>query len=187
MRILMTKRGSSTIYSLNYRGSSARLTDSGARPGTRHRKHVSVHSEKNLQEKKTDLMSDNQDVFLSFQFHDNRFQPDNDIAIRLPATIPVIEFIIVSCLEIFRILFLQRHSRSVCGPISKTQCSPQFLHRSFRHIHLRLAHLMTSMLASDTGDSQPSVLCVSEWMSTPVSCHRIVSSKAERDIGSNLP
>ena len=52
------------------------------------------------------LMSDNEDVLLPFQLHDDRLQPDHDIAVRLSTSISVVELVIISRLEIFRIFVL---------------------------------------------------------------------------------
>lgn len=49
------------------------------------------------------LVRDDEDIFASFQFHDDWFQADYDISVALTAAVAVIVFVCVPCLEIFRV------------------------------------------------------------------------------------
>ena len=49
-------------------------------------------------------MSDDDDVLTSLQFHDNRFKPDDHIAITFASTIAVVVFIVVASFEVFGVL-----------------------------------------------------------------------------------
>lgn len=53
-------------------------------------------------------MSDNEDVILAFQFHYNRLQSYNDVAIRLAATISIVEFVFITISKIVRVCLLYR-------------------------------------------------------------------------------
>ena len=50
------------------------------------------------------LMTHNQHVLASFQFHNHRFQPSHQIFVGLTARIPVVILVIVSRFELFRVL-----------------------------------------------------------------------------------
>ena len=49
------------------------------------------------------LMSDNNDIFTALQFHYDGFEPNDDIAVALSATIAIIVFVVVAGAEIFRV------------------------------------------------------------------------------------
>lgn len=51
-------------------------------------------------------MSNNKDILLPLQLHNDRFQPHHHIPITLPAPIPIIELVIVPRLIVLRVLFL---------------------------------------------------------------------------------
>lgn len=48
-------------------------------------------------------MSDDDNVLASLQFHDDRFESDDHIAVALSTSVAVIVFIVVTGLEVFRI------------------------------------------------------------------------------------
>lgn len=49
-------------------------------------------------------MSDDDDVLASLQFHDDRFKPDDHVAVALPPSVAVIVFVVVTGPEVFRVL-----------------------------------------------------------------------------------
>lgn len=49
------------------------------------------------------LVGDDDDVFAALEFHDNRLQADDHVAVRFAAAIPVIILVFVARLEIFRV------------------------------------------------------------------------------------
>ena len=53
-----------------------------------------------LQAPQNRLVTDNQDVILSLEFHDDGLKPDDDITIRLAAAIPVVKLVLVSVGEV---------------------------------------------------------------------------------------
>lgn len=64
------------------------------------------------------LMSDDDDVLASLQLHDDRFKPDDDVAIALSTSVTVIIFVVVTGLEVFRVLignFLVRQAIAHAG------------------------------------------------------------------------
>lgn len=52
------------------------------------------------------LMRHNHDIFTPLHLHNNRFQPNHHITIRLSSLVTVVVFIVVTSAEIFRIGFL---------------------------------------------------------------------------------
>ena len=48
-------------------------------------------------------MGDYYDVLAAFEFHDDGFQTDHDVAVRFAAAVAVVVFVIVACLEVFGI------------------------------------------------------------------------------------
>lgn len=53
-------------------------------------------------------MSNYQDVFLSFQFHDDGFQSDDDVSVRFATSVAVIELVVVAIRKVFRICSLTK-------------------------------------------------------------------------------
>lgn len=53
-------------------------------------------------------MSDDQDIFLAFKLHDDRFQPYYYVAIRFATSITVVELVFVAVREIIRVRLLRR-------------------------------------------------------------------------------
>jgi len=41
------------------------------------------------------LVSHDKDILLPFQFHDHRFQSNNDVSVRFPSTIPVVKLVVI--------------------------------------------------------------------------------------------
>ena len=52
------------------------------------------------------LMSDDQNVALSLQLHDNGLQPKNNIAVRLSSSIAVVELVLISVCKVLGVLLL---------------------------------------------------------------------------------
>lgn len=50
------------------------------------------------------LMRHDDDVLAPLQLHDDGFQPDHDIAVGFPASVPVVVFVVVAGSEIFGVL-----------------------------------------------------------------------------------
>ena len=58
-------------------------------------------------------MRDNDNILGSFQLHDDRFQANHNITIRFAAAVPIVELVLVTLNEVFRIHvldFLVRHA-----------------------------------------------------------------------------
>lgn len=53
-------------------------------------------------------MSDNQDVLLPLQLHDDRFQPDHHVSITFSTSISVVEFVFVARFVVLRVFLLQQ-------------------------------------------------------------------------------
>lgn len=49
-------------------------------------------------------MSDDDDVLASLQFHDDRLKPNDHVAVTLSTSVAVIVFIVITSLEVFRVL-----------------------------------------------------------------------------------
>lgn len=41
-------------------------------------------------------MADDEDIFLTFQLHDNWLQPDHHVSVGLPTSISIVEFVFIS-------------------------------------------------------------------------------------------
>jgi hypothetical protein len=51
-------------------------------------------------------MPNDQDIFLPFQLHNDRLQPDDYISIRLSASISIVELVFVPSYVVFWVFFL---------------------------------------------------------------------------------
>ena len=49
-------------------------------------------------------MRHNNNILAAFQFHDDRLQTDDDVAIAFTAAVPVVVLVVVARLEVFRVL-----------------------------------------------------------------------------------
>lgn len=58
-------------------------------------------------------MTNDQDVALPFQLHDDGLEPDDNIAVRFAASVSVVEFVVISALVVFRVFFLVVFSLSL--------------------------------------------------------------------------
>lgn len=50
------------------------------------------------------LMRDNNNILAALQFHDDGFQPDDDIPIRFAPAVAIVVFVVVTRAEVFRVL-----------------------------------------------------------------------------------
>ena len=93
-------------------------------------------------------MAHDQDIILPLQFHDNRFQPDDDVSIRLAAPIPVVELIFVACCVVFRVAILMRPRYTILvsevSEVDREEGVPRSLRMSSRRKRLRRARRETS-------------------------------------------
>lgn len=64
-----------------------------------------------------DALRDDDNVLASLQFHDDRFETNDHITIRLASTIAIVVFIVITGLEILRILL--RNLLILCKPVRK--------------------------------------------------------------------
>lgn len=49
-------------------------------------------------------MGDDDDILASLEFHDDRLKSDHDVSVAFSASVPIIVFVIIPGLEIFRVL-----------------------------------------------------------------------------------
>lgn len=56
-------------------------------------------------------MGDNQDVLAALQLHDNGFQPDDDVTVRLAAKIAIVVLVLVALFEILGVFLFNLRVR----------------------------------------------------------------------------
>lgn len=55
-------------------------------------------------------MSDDEDVLLALEFHDDGLETDDHVPVRFTASIPIVELVVIPRIEILRVLLLKNHT-----------------------------------------------------------------------------
>jgi hypothetical protein len=122
-------------------------------------------------------VTDNEDIPLSLQFHNDWFQTNHDISIRFTSTIPVVEFIVVSTFVVFWVfLLIISWVLFTPGLISL----PQFPRMSYRRRHLRLIRLEISKSSWGSSSMIQSASFAEVWKSRPTSSVNALRTQSQQ-------
>ena len=128
------------------------------------------------------LVRNNQDVFATLKFHDDRFQADDDVAIRLTAQISIVVLVLIALRKVLRILLFDF---SICQTIADTRV--KFIQGlPFKLLEGEKSRSLYSSLQSRRPDGQSATIANGFGNETRESVRICIAAFGKVGIASNL-